>query len=49
MSSRMVNGCLHLGSVAESAEPEEVAADSVKTSLTTSRHDIIFLRTFNLL
>jgi len=45
----MVNGCLHLGSAAESAEHEDVAANTVKTSVTTNRHGIIFQRIFNLL
>lgn len=46
-SSRMVNGWLHLGNAAESAEHEVVAANPVKTSVTTNRHGIIFQRTFN--
>jgi hypothetical protein len=45
----MVNGCLHLGSSAESPEPEDAAANSVKMAVTTDRHGIIFQRTFNLL
>jgi hypothetical protein len=32
----MVNDCLQLGSAAESAEPEDVAANPVKTSVTTN-------------
>jgi len=37
----MVNGCLNLGSAAEAAETENVAANPVKTPVTTNRDGII--------